>query len=42
MFKIPKTIHLKNKKQYRIIPSIYPPINFFEDIVDSVENGYSL
>jgi hypothetical protein len=26
-----------NKKQYRIIPSVYPPINFFEDLVDPSE-----
>lgn len=33
----PKTIHLINQKQYRIIPSVYPPINFFEDLVDPDE-----
>jgi hypothetical protein len=25
------------KRQYRIIPSVFPPINFFEDIVDASE-----
>lgn len=33
----PELIELKNQKQYRIIPSVYPPINFFEDIVDAAE-----
>lgn len=33
----PNTIKLKNQKQYRIIPSVFPPINFFEDIVDPSE-----
>src|SRR5579871_1398385 len=28
---------LTNHKQYRIIPSIYPPINFFESLVDAHE-----
>ncbi len=32
-------IKFKNQKQYRIIPSAYPPINFFEDIVDPSEMG---
>ena len=37
MSNVPKQIDLKNQKQYRIIPSVYPPINFFEDIVDPDE-----
>jgi len=37
MSTVPKQIDLKNQKQYRIIPSVYPPINFFEDIVDPDE-----
>jgi hypothetical protein len=34
-----KVVDLNNKKQYRIIPSVYPPINFFEDLVDPSEMG---
>ena len=30
----PSVIELKWDKQYRIIPSKYPPINFFENLVD--------
>lgn len=37
MAKTPKTIELKNQKQHRIIPSVYPTINFFEDLVDPSE-----
>ena len=32
-----QTIHLHHQKQYRIIPSVYPPINFFEDLVNPAE-----
>lgn len=28
---------LQGQKQFRIIPSVYPPINFFEDLVDPSE-----
>ncbi len=37
MLKLPRLIELPNQKYYRIIPSIYPPINFFEDLVDPSE-----
>jgi len=37
MSKLPTLIDLNNEKQYRIIPSIYPPINFFEGLVDPSE-----
>lgn len=37
MLSLPKLIELNNKKQYRIIPSVYPTINFFEDLVDPSE-----
>lgn len=37
MLKIPGTSHLADKKQFRIIPSVYPTINFFEDLVDPSE-----
>lgn len=37
MLKQPQQILLEGQKQYRIIPSVYPPINFFEDLVDSSE-----
>ncbi len=30
-------IHLDHQKHYRIIPSAFPPINFFEDLVDPAE-----
>ena len=33
----PNKIELKLQKQYRIIPSVYPPINFFEDLVSPDE-----
>lgn len=32
-----KLTNLTHQKQYRIIPSVYPPINFFEDLVDASE-----
>jgi len=31
------TSALIHQKQFRIIPSVYPPINFFENLVDSSE-----
>ncbi|EKD71230.1 MAG: hypothetical protein ACD_46C00235G0003 [uncultured bacterium] len=37
MAKVPTLIEFKNQKQFRIIPSSYPPINFFEDLVDASE-----
>ncbi|MDR3477241.1 MAG: RES family NAD+ phosphorylase [Gammaproteobacteria bacterium] len=37
MKKIPLQYHLKDHHQFRIIPSVYPPINFFEDLVDPSE-----
>jgi len=30
-------IDLNGQKQFRIIPSVYPPVNFFEDLVDPAE-----
>ncbi len=33
--RIPREISLDWPRQYRIIPSIYPPIDFFENLVDS-------
>ncbi|TAK77615.1 MAG: RES domain-containing protein [Gammaproteobacteria bacterium] len=33
----PKLIQLNNQTQYRIIPSKFPPINFFEGIVEPSE-----
>jgi hypothetical protein len=33
----PKLAELHNQGQYRIIPSNYPPINFFEDLVNPSE-----
>src|SRR3990167_607065 len=33
----PTLIDLNGKKQFRIIHSVYPPINFFEDLVDASE-----
>lgn len=35
--KIPELAKFNNQIQYRIIPSVYPPINFFENIVDPLE-----
>src|SRR5580700_11430212 len=37
MLQLPNLIDLPNQKYYRIIPSAYPPINFFEDLVDPSE-----
>ena len=37
MVKVAKLIELKHQIQYRIIPSVYPPINFFEGIVEASE-----
>src|SRR5438874_2590584 len=37
MSELPKVIDLKGQKQFRIIPSVYPPINFFEDLVNPAE-----
>jgi hypothetical protein len=33
----PPVIELNGARQFRIIPSVYPPINFFEDLVDASE-----
>ncbi|GAB4223285.1 MAG: RES family NAD+ phosphorylase [Gammaproteobacteria bacterium] len=30
---LPRTVRLQWKAQYRIVPSVYPPINFFEHLV---------
>ncbi len=32
-----KQTHLQGQQQFRIIPSVFPPINFFEDLVDPSE-----
>jgi hypothetical protein len=37
MTKMPDTIALPQQNQYRIIPSVYTPINFFEELVDPSE-----
>lgn len=37
MFVVPKLIDLEDQNQFRIIPSRYPPINFFEGLVDPAE-----
>src|SRR5579864_9494439 len=37
MSELPKLAHFINQKQFRIIPSVYPPITFFEDLVDPSE-----
>ena len=34
---VPKLLNLYGKKHFRIIPSVYPSINFFEDLVDPAE-----
>jgi len=34
---IPPIVDFCGQKHYRIIPSIYPPINFFEDLVEHEE-----
>jgi hypothetical protein len=36
-WKTPRAIQLKWPKQYRIIPSVYPPIDFFEKYLDADE-----
>lgn len=33
----PPEIELPGVRQFRIIPSVYPPINFFEDLVEPAE-----
>lgn len=30
-------VDLNGQEQFRIIPSVYPPVNFFEDLVDPAE-----
>ncbi len=37
MLIMPPLINKNGQQQYRIIPSIYPPINFFEELVDPTE-----
>ncbi len=37
MLKTPRLAHLSGQRHYRIIPSVYPAINFFEDLVDASE-----
>jgi hypothetical protein len=37
MSDLPNVTDLCGHQQFRIIPSIYPPINFFEDLVDPSE-----
>lgn len=37
MLKIPQLVTLTNSTHYRIIPSVYPTINFFEDLVNADE-----
>ena len=37
MARIPELVHLHSHRHYRIIPSAYPAINFFEDLVDPAE-----
>lgn len=37
MLQIPKIVALSETKHYRIIPSVYPAINFFEDLVNPDE-----
>lgn len=34
---MPALVNLLKQKQFRIIPSVYPPINFFEHLVDPAE-----
>ncbi len=34
MSSLPDLVDLQGQSQFRIIPSVYPPINFFEDLVD--------
>lgn len=37
MTDLPPQIDLQHIRHFRIIPSVYPPINFFEDLVDPAE-----
>ena len=37
MHEFPHLTDLNGQKQFRIIPSVYPPINFFEDLVNPAE-----
>lgn len=37
MLQLPKLAHLQGQKQFRIIPSVYPAINFFEQLVEPEE-----
>jgi len=37
MMKLPTLVELSGRRHYRIIPSVYPTINFFEDLVDPAE-----
>lgn len=37
MKKLPKLVDLKSHENFRIIASHYPPVNFFEDLVDPLE-----
>jgi hypothetical protein len=37
MLKLPSLFNLERQSHYRIIPSVYPAINFFEDLVDPAE-----
>lgn len=37
MLKLPPLVQLHRQRHYRIIPSVYPAINFFEDLVDPAE-----
>lgn len=34
---LPPQVDLSGQRHYRIIPSVYPPINFFEDLVNTDE-----
>lgn|SRR3990167_1081420 len=33
----PQLLELDNQAQFRIIPSVYPPINFFEGLIDTAD-----
>lgn len=37
MLATPQQVELHPQKQYRIIPSVFPPIHFFEELVDPLE-----
>lgn len=37
MHPLPQQVKLTGQKHFRIIPSVFPPINFFEDLVDPAE-----